>query len=843
MTKRMITILLALVLCLGVIPAQAMAEGNEVTRVEWIQTLVDTCSMEVEEEACPDNYFSDISNKDEFYRDIIVAVEFGLIDTEPGLAFEPHAPATREFVAHTLNAALMFQLPEDTAYTYAESKTVTYPDDIQVAINQGWFALSGDNFLPEQAMTQSEMAAIAESITQILARSELEEDHVNTYAYVDDVKDVNDCDHVYLSGDNQVTIVGSNVALKAGDIFVVYLLDMPNAYKAQSVTTDGNTMVVDTQDVALEEVVKTMDIQGENEVDLAYFIPEEGIEPIYVLEDGTETRSQSYALNGSKKVKNLIINKDFPVGKVDVSVNLTLKNMTAKYRVDVGDKYAMFRLDGNLSMTTTAEVDLLDLVGVKTEYKLGVLDYGIGEAGVYAVIDAKGTCTLMLKGDFTAGMEFTRHSGLRSLSSFKRTDFSLVTEAKMKAGLQLKASMNVELVKAHAYLEIGAKVRIKNVRAEDRDCLDIVAYPYAEVDASAHADLVVWKDTQSKHYDILKEGDAPMIHYHYEHGIIRQECSFGDKEMGHWIGGWNKFNLGGRINESGSGGIANFVLYEYERNDNDDAVITKYHGNARSLYVPKTIDGYDVVGIGWDAFNSNQHLISVHIPDSVETISNSAFYNCKNLEYVKLPEGLTEIESNAFANCSSLRTLEIPDTVSFIGNSAFSSCTALVSVTLPADLKTIDWFAFQNCKSLTSVTIPKGMEEGGYRTFYNCTKLKEVILEEGMEKVPNSVLDSCNSIEQIVIPESVTTIGTSAFAGCVNLSDVTMGNAITRIEDRAFAGCTSLEEIDLSDSLTWIGDSAFADCTTLKGIEIPDPVTFIGRSHGNPEAACKPENH
>ena len=829
MTKRIITICLILVLCLGVIPAQAMAAGTEVSRVEWIQTLVDVCSMEVEEEACPDNYFSDMSIEDEFYRDVIVAVEFGLIDTEPGLAFEPHAPATREFVAHTLNAALMFQLPEDTAYTYAESASVTYPDDIQVAINQGWFALSGGSFLPQQAMTQSEMTAITASVTQILGLSELEENHVNTYTYVDGVKDVNDADTVFFSADDELTIVGSAVELTEGDIFVVYMLDMPSAYEAQSVATDGDTMTVTVREMSMSDVVVTMDIQGESEVDLSDFIPAEGVEAIYVFEDGSETDSRTFAKVTNKKVKDVILKIKPKFSKIKVTGTLSFTDMNVQYKLAVlSEQYAMFRLDGRANLTVTAEADLLDLADIDDSIPIGVLDYGIGEAGVYAVFGLDGSCTLTVQGSFTAGVEFTDWAGMRSLTNFKREEFSVVTELNMKIGIQLKAEMNADLVKAHAYLEFGAKSRVKKVKTDERNCLDIVAYPYAEVDAYAHVDLYRWSDTQSKHYDILKEGDAPKIHYHYEDGILRQECRFGDMNFVNWIGGWNKFNLGGRINESSTGGSGNatYTLYEYELDDNYDAVITKYYGNARSLYVPKTIDGYDVVGIGWDAFNSNQYLISVHIPDSVETISNSAFYNCRNLEYVKLPEGLTEIEENAFAGCSSLRTLEIPDTVTAIEDGAFSGCSSLVSVKLSANLESLGGGVFRYCSSLPTITIPKSVRSGAWNIFSGCDSLKEVIFEDGMETIPAYILYGCESIEEITIPESVTKIGNNAFEECTNLKKVTMPDTLTRIDDSAFR-YTGLTELDLPDSLTYIGECAFLSCTSLTAVEIPDSVTEI----------------
>ena len=85
----------------------------------------------------PDNYFSDVTADMANYRDILLAVEFGVIDLDAGEAFEPDKPATREFAAQTLNFCLEFQLGNDTTYTYSEAEEVSCPDDIQVAVNRG----------------------------------------------------------------------------------------------------------------------------------------------------------------------------------------------------------------------------------------------------------------------------------------------------------------------------------------------------------------------------------------------------------------------------------------------------------------------------------------------------------------------------------------------------------------------------------------------------------------------------------------------------------------------------------------------------------------------------------
>ena len=150
MRKRLLSFVLAVLMIASLLPATALAADETVTRIAWVQKLVKTFDMTVEADNYPDNYYSDIDSGASYYKDLMIAVEFGVIDLEAGSAFEPDKPATREFAAHTLNFCLGFQLDEGVAYTYTDKDAVTYPEDVQVAVNRGWFQLSGGKFLPEQ---------------------------------------------------------------------------------------------------------------------------------------------------------------------------------------------------------------------------------------------------------------------------------------------------------------------------------------------------------------------------------------------------------------------------------------------------------------------------------------------------------------------------------------------------------------------------------------------------------------------------------------------------------------------------------------------------------------------
>ena len=189
--QKMISCLVLLCLVFALVPAQTMAaETPEVTRAQWVQMLVETFSMTVEENNYPDNYYSDLTGEESYYRDILVATEFGVIDLPAGTPFRPEDAATREFAAHTLNYALGFQLGEDAGYTFAEASTVTYPVDIQVAVNRGWFALSGGKFMPNQVVTAAERDFMLADADKILAEAEVSDGYESVYSFTTEVIEI-----------------------------------------------------------------------------------------------------------------------------------------------------------------------------------------------------------------------------------------------------------------------------------------------------------------------------------------------------------------------------------------------------------------------------------------------------------------------------------------------------------------------------------------------------------------------------------------------------------------------------------------------------------------------------
>jgi len=94
------------------------------------------------------------------------------------------------------------------------------------------------------------------------------------------------------------------------------------------------------------------------------------------------------------------------------------------------------------------------------------------------------------------------------------------------------------------------------------------------------------------------------------------------------------------------------------------------------------------------------------IPDTVESLGNSAFYKCSQLESIVIPGSIETIPSYAFYNCVSLEKLVMGEGVKNIEGSAFANCTSLTidGITFPESIEYIalehnyryDSYAFEN---------------------------------------------------------------------------------------------------------------------------------------------------
>ncbi len=132
------------------------------------------------------------------------------------------------------------------------------------------------------------------------------------------------------------------------------------------------------------------------------------------------------------------------------------------------------------------------------------------------------------------------------------------------------------------------------------------------------------------------------------------------------------------VNVYGEGGQSCIVTIDDDFlffDDGNSASLLRYTGTATYLTLPANCNGRSYA-IHKFAFEGNEELLGVVIPDSVTAIGESAFAGCTNLNRVDMPTGyncsLKTIGVNAFAGCRSLPSnIYIPASVTLIGQCAF----------------------------------------------------------------------------------------------------------------------------------------------------------------------------
>lgn len=238
-----------------------------------------------------------------------------------------------------------------------------------------------------------------------------------------------------------------------------------------------------------------------------------------------------------------------------------------------------------------------------------------------------------------------------------------------------------------------------------------------------------------------------------------------------------------------------------------------------NLVIPNT-----VTAIGPKAFGKKrtwQNLYNtfsaVTIPDSVISISGSAFEGMSALQTANIPSSVTEFGGFIFAS-TGLKNITISEGVTCIPQCMFRFCGNLTSVTLPSTINKIEAYAFDSCRFLSSINIPTSVTVIQESAFGNCYSLTSITIPSGITSIPNYCFYHCNSLSEITIPETIKSIGTWAYAFCSGLTEVSIPQSITAIPERAFAQCLSLTSVTMYDNVAQINIYAFSNCSNLTAI-------------------------
>ena len=541
--KKIISLLLSIVMIASAffcVDLSALAANVNVTnRAEWLTELVKTFDMTVESDEYPDNYFSDLTEDSEYYEDILIAVEFGLVDVEAGDPVDPNGKITREFAAQTLNFCLGFELDKGSTsadgeaadgsssaaetqyeYTFADWEDCLYPDDDQIAVNRGWFALDENgNFCPDQEVTESEITFMINDASEVIGKDTVEENYNSAYEFADYVVEIPQDTDISINENNIVTITDCPSTVNAGDTFVVYANGIPSVYLAETIETDANVTTIVTSEADVESAIVSVDMQEISNVNASAFEPVEGLEVVQpktysAFDDDLTITDDSITVAGEIEISGVSVGLAANISNIVLGTKIDTKN---------NEYVALVSFDSELS--TELSVELADV-----DIPLGTISvFGVGSVALSINVDLDGKASIVQKYSSAVGFSYSEDDGVRKISDFVKKDFSVVLQVSGKVGLKLSAAINVLVLKAEIYSSIGLKVDVKSenyTSGSPRKCNTVQAYLYADSGFEFTA-LFVFK--HSVEWEFLNEDNSPVrLYYHIEDGNKVDECKRGD---------------------------------------------------------------------------------------------------------------------------------------------------------------------------------------------------------------------------------------------------------------------------------------------------------------------------
>ncbi len=238
----------------------------------------------------------------------------------------------------------------------------------------------------------------------------------------------------------------------------------------------------------------------------------------------------------------------------------------------------------------------------------------------------------------------------------------------------------------------------------------------------------------------------------------------------------------------------------------DDAYFTVYDYGKEVGTDGKTItvldlskynkDGVSIGRIKAGAFDGNDSIKEIIVPDTVETIDAGAFKGMKSLEKITLPFVGLNANSDSYLN-------ESADGTDKAVNSERIFCHI---------------FGTESYEGGTSVTANYG---GSTATYYLPARLSEVTVAPKAEYgIPMYAFSGVKQLYTVTLGDKVDAIGQNAFENCESLDKLSLPATLKNIYDGAFVGATNLKELSFAGIvLDKIGENAFKK-TNIESFEI-----------------------
>ena len=262
----------------------------------------------------------------------------------------------------------------------------------------------------------------------------------------------------------------------------------------------------------------------------------------------------------------------------------------------------------------------------------------------------------------------------------------------------------------------------------------------------------------------------------------------------------------------------------------DNGFLINYIGNDNILTLPnnftydnKLINDY---GIYKKAFYNNYSLLSITLPQSVNSIGDDAFLDCfrlreiYNLSNISLTKDTIDNGGIAFRvriihNSLDDESIIVKIDDFFTIKNDDYNYTILDYVGNDSDIK-IGNTIFYNNNAIA-------LEDMDNYAFYS-SSIKSIKLGN-VNTINDNAFNRCYLLDEIELP-NVEIIKAYAFANCISLESIELPELKT-LKDFAFENCFSLKNVIFSNKIHEIANCAFQSCYSLVDIIIPESIGYM----------------
>ncbi len=241
------------------------------------------------------------------------------------------------------------------------------------------------------------------------------------------------------------------------------------------------------------------------------------------------------------------------------------------------------------------------------------------------------------------------------------------------------------------------------------------------------------------------------------------------------------------------------------------------------------------VTISSSIFAQCTSLVKVVLPETVTEVPNAAFQGCSLLKDITFKGGYTKIGNSGFAG-TAYTEFEVPETVESISNSAFSNMPNLKKLVINCYLPKIVLGLCANDAALEEIVLQPGYTDIFSTAFQGCSSLKSFVVAEGCLTIGNQAFSDCTSLEEVTLPSTFKTGNNNMFKNCTSLKKVYLKSkeavnwqAGQTVTYKAFAGVDSVEIIASADSYFASSNDGIIYSADYKQIEyvFDNPTAYV----------------